>query len=74
MNDSVAMRIVECARDFTGETHHLLDRKLTLAVQSPAQRFSLHEGHYIVKLAVGLSRIEQRDHNTVAGDTSHVSA
>ncbi len=57
MDDAVAVRIVERARDLTCDAHGFRHRQLPLAMQPVAQAFALDERHREPELAVGLAGI-----------------
>jgi hypothetical protein len=55
------MRVLERARDLTGDADGVGDAKLPLAVEALAQRFALDKRHHIVQRAFRLTRVVDRE-------------
>ncbi len=61
MNNTVTVRVVECARGLLRNTHRLIDRELPFALDADSQRLAGDDGHHIVEKSVGFARVEQRE-------------
>ena len=60
MDDAAGMGMIQRARDFTGDSHRLLDPELDLDPQSIAQRSALDIRHHVPQPAIVGAGIEQR--------------
>ena len=53
VDETVLMRVAQCARDLTGEPHRFIQRQLTFAGEAGAQRFPFDVGHHIEEVLAG---------------------
>ena len=59
VDHAVAVRVIECTGDATGQPDRLLDGQVLLSLEAVPQRFTCHVRHHIVDQAPGLAGIEQ---------------